>query len=246
MTNSIVCAAFAASVAVVLAAPAQAGCVISPDGKSINVVADNPSSDAKTCQVACQVDTKIGVVQVACGGTTPPLAKDQSLCAFDKPEPYYKKVVSAKGDCHATEGAATQPVSAPKPGGFACRIAPDGKSVDAVISNPYKADASCQIDCAVSTTVAGTSMSVSCSKTIPAGATDAVLCTHSPDQGKLVKMISGKGSCLDPTPPADKAADKDDDDIDMQKLSDPAAMRDEIRKHLDPEARKMFDKMNKP
>jgi hypothetical protein len=52
--------------------PAGAGCVIAPDGKSISAVTDNGSSDEKTCAVSCKVDTKIGEVQVACGGTTPP------------------------------------------------------------------------------------------------------------------------------------------------------------------------------
>ena len=79
-------AALAATAVAWLAPPAQAGCVIAPDGKSINVVTDNPSSDEKNCAVSCKVDTKIGVVQVSCGGNTPPLAKAHSLCDYDKPE----------------------------------------------------------------------------------------------------------------------------------------------------------------
>jgi hypothetical protein len=84
-------AALAATVLVFQSMPVRATCIIAPDGKSINVVTDNGSSDEKSCQVSCKVDTKIGVVSVSCGGNTPPLAKDHSLCAFDKTEVWYKK-----------------------------------------------------------------------------------------------------------------------------------------------------------
>jgi len=231
--------------------PALAGCVIAPDRKSINVVTDNASSDEKNCAVSCKVDTKVGVVTVACGGNTPPLAKGHSLCEFDKPEPWYKKVISAQDSCKTIAGAVpAQSAMAPTlaPGGFACRISPDGKSVDAVIVNPYKAETSCQIDCQLSTTKAGTTLSVSCSKNAAPGA-EAVLCSHGFDGGKLVKMVGGKGICIDPQPPpADKEADKErDDDVGVQRLiNDPAKLREHIRKNLDSEAQKMFDQLNKP
>jgi hypothetical protein len=74
MKTRLVLAALAAMGVAWLAPPAHAGCVIAPDGKSINVVTDNGSSDEKNCAVICKVDTKIGVVQVSCGGNTPPHA----------------------------------------------------------------------------------------------------------------------------------------------------------------------------
>ena len=92
-------AALAATVLIFQSMPVWATCVIAPDGKSINVVTDNGSGDEKSCQVSCKVDTKIGVVSVSCGGNTPPLAKNHSLCAFDKPEVWYKKVVSSEDSC---------------------------------------------------------------------------------------------------------------------------------------------------
>lgn len=72
-----------------------------------------------------------------------------------------------------------------------------------------------------------------------------MLCSHSFDGGKLVKMVGGKGSCIDPQP---AAADRDKDyDVDVQNLiNDPVKLREHIRKNLDPEAQKIFDQMNKP
>jgi len=244
MTSRFVLAAAAAVVLACLAALAQAGCVISPDGKSIDVVTDNGADQEKNCAVKCQVDTKIGVVQVGCGGNTPPRAKAHSLCDFDKPEPWYKKVISSEDTCKgaaAGNAAPAAPIKAAPPvaakrDAFNCRISADGQSVDAVISNPNNHEASCQVDCQVSTTKAGTTFSVSCGKNVEAGAADAVLCTHTFDKGKLVKMVGGKGSCMStevPPEKADKDKDDDDDDVDVQNLvNDPAKLQEHIRKQM--------------
>jgi hypothetical protein len=234
-----------------LAPIAHAGCVIAPDQKSINVVADNPSSDEKNCAVKCQVDTKIGVVQVACGGNTPPLAKDHSLCAFDKSEPWYNKVVSAEDSCKAVAGST--PLDSGQPGtagakqdSFTCKISTDGKSVDAMIANPYGRETSCQVDCSVSTTQAGTTFVVSCGKNVAPGVGQVVVCSHSFDKGRLIKMVGGKGTCINPEPPAEDAAKDKDDDVDVQSLAnDPAKLREYIRKQMSPEGRETFDRMNK-
>jgi hypothetical protein len=209
--------------------PTQATCIIGPDGKSITVVTDNGSSDEKTCQVSCKVDTKVGVVSVACGGTTPPLAKGHSLCAFDKSEVRYKKVVSSEDSCKGWAAGATPVVEAPaaiaKADGFTCRISPDGKTVDAMIANPYKTETSCQMDCQVSTTKPGTTLSMSCTKQVAAGAGQVVLCSRSVDDGRAVKMLSGKGDCTKPLEErtdSEKASGKDKDTADeaaeVQKL----------------------------
>jgi hypothetical protein len=212
-------AAFAATMFLFQAMPARATCVIAPDGKSINVVTDNGSSDEKSCQVSCKVDTKIGVVSVGCGGNTPPLAKDHSLCAFDKTEVWYKKVVSSEDSCKGgaadTAPAGAAPAAVAKADGFTCRISPDGKTVDAMIANPYKSETGCQMDCKVSTTQAGTTMSVSCSKPVAPGVGQVVLCTHSVAEGRAVKMLSGKGECTKPLEErtdGEKAKDKAADD----------------------------------
>jgi len=269
MKSRLFCASLAAFAIAALAPAAKAGCIISPDGKSINVVTDNGSSDAKSCSVSCKVDTKIGVVQVACGGTTPPFAKGHSLCDYDKPEAWYKKVVSSEDSCKGgAANAAPAPVAAApalKPGGFACRISPDGKSVDAVIVNPYKTETSCQIDCELSTTKAGTTFSVSCGRPAAPGA-EAVLCSHSVDQGKLVKMVGGKGSCTNPEPSAANK-EKDDDEVDPRTLiksmpkpsaankadeeelskigDDPAKLQDFMNRKMDAEMQKALGQINK-
>lgn len=239
MTSRFVLAAFAAVAVVCLAPQARAGCVISPDGKSIDVVTDNGADQEKNCAVKCQVDTKIGVVQVGCGGNTPPRAKAHSLCDFDKPEPWYKKVISSEDSCKGAAAAApaapaqAAPAVAAKRDAFSCRISADGQSVDAVISNPHNHEASCQVDCQVSTSKAGTTFSVSCGKTVAAGVAEAVLCTHTFDKGKLVKMVGGKGSCLSTEVPAADAEKDDDDDVDVQNLvNDPAKLREHIRKQM--------------
>jgi hypothetical protein len=238
MRTNLWLAASAAFAVACLAQRAEAGCVIAPDGKSINVVTDNGASDEKNCAVKCQVDTKIGVVQVSCGGNTPPLAKGHSLCAFDKPDAYYKRVVSAEDTCKggaagavpAWPTAAAAPALAVKPGTFICRIAPDGKSFDAMIANPYKAEASCQVNCQISTTVAGTTDQSSCTKSVAPGVGEVVLCTHTADKGKFVKVVGGSGSCLDPTPkPA--VVDKDDEDLEKA-MQNPAAMQELMRKRV--------------
>jgi len=249
MNARIVCAAAAAFVSVSLT-PVYATCVISPDGKSIDVVTDNGSDEEKTCAVKCQVDTKVGVVQVSCGGNTPPRAKAHSLCDFDKPEPWYKKVVASEDTCKgapagaaAAPPAAATPVATLKPGAFACRISADGTTVEAVISNPYKAEASCQVNCQVSTTRAGTTFQTSCTKSIEAGV-EGVVCAKTIERGKLVKMVGGSGSCTDPTPR--DAAAKDDDDDEVEKMmSNPGKMPDHMRSQLPPEARKMLEKMGR-
>jgi hypothetical protein len=231
MTTRLAAAAVAALILAGLAMPALAGCVIAPDHKSINVVADNPSNDEKNCAVSCKVDTRIGVVEIGCGGVTPPLVKGQSLCAFDKPDAWYKKVISASDKCEASADAAPAddaPKAAPAKG-FTCKIAPDGKSVDAMIANPYKSETSCQIDCQISTTNAGTTFGLSCTDTVAPGGETAVLCSKTYDKGRLVKVLEGQGSCLDPTPAANPFGKDTDTDAPP---TDPAKLREYIRKKL--------------
>jgi hypothetical protein len=250
MKKHIGFAAFAAIAAACLASPAQAGCVIGNGGKSINVITDNGTDQEKSCSVKCQVDTRIGVTQVSCGGTTPPRAKAHSLCDFDKPDAYYKKVISFEDTCKGGSASATPaptPVAAAapavKPGTFICRISADGRSFDAMIANPYKDETSCSVNCQVSTTRAGTTEQSSCTKSVAPGAGEVVLCSRTIDNGRFVKVVGGSGQCVNPTP---AAAEKDDDDVDVQKLiGDPAKLRNSVRQQLPPEAQRMFDQMNR-
>ncbi len=249
MNARILRAALAAAAVGCLPPTAFAGCVIAPGGKSINVITDNGSSAEKNCSVTCQVDTKIGVVQIGCGGNAPPRAKAHSLCDFHKPELWYKKVISAVDSCKGeAASAAPAPIAAAapavKPGTFICRIAADGKSFDAMIANPYKADASCQVNCQIATTNAGTTLQSSCTKSVAPGVGAVVLCTQTFDKGKLVRVVGGSGSCTNPEVPA-QDADKDDDDDAEALANDPAKMLERMRKQLPPDAQRMLDKMNK-
>jgi hypothetical protein len=88
-----------------------------------------------------------------------------------------------------------------------------------MIENPYKAEASCQVNCQISTTQAGTTNQASCTKSVAPGIGPVALCTHTIDKGKFVKVIGGSGECTDPTPkPAAAEKDEKDDDIDAQAL----------------------------
>ena len=51
-------AAFAALITVCLAPRADAGCVISPDGRSIDVVTDNGTGNEKTCRELLRIDPR--------------------------------------------------------------------------------------------------------------------------------------------------------------------------------------------
>lgn len=121
---------------------------------------------------------------------------------FDKPEVWYKKVVSSEDSCKGEAAGAAPAVAAPavagKIEGFTCRISPDGKTIDAMIANPYKIKTSCQMDCKVSSTKAGTTLSVSCSKQVAAGVGQVVLCSHGVTEGQAVKTLSARGVCIKP------------------------------------------------
>jgi hypothetical protein len=95
---------------------------------------------------------------------------------------------------------------------YSCRISPDGKSVAAAITNPYKSETSCQVNCQVATTRAGSSFQISCTKQVAAGAGEVVLCSKTVEKGKLVKVIGGSGDCMNPEPPPEDAKKDDDDD----------------------------------
>ena len=59
--------------------------------------------------------------------------------------------------------------AAPAKTSFTCRISSDGKTVDAMIVNPYDTETSCQVNCQISTTQAGTTHNISCTKQIAPG-----------------------------------------------------------------------------
>jgi hypothetical protein len=99
---------------------------------------------------------------------------------------------------------------------FTCAIQPDGKSVRATVSNPHEHEAHCTTHCEFSTTKAGTKFMVECGTAVAASAVDFELCLKSFDEGRLVKMTSGKGDCLSNEVKEDK--EEEDAETMMQRM----------------------------
>jgi len=161
----------------------------------------------------------VGVLQVGCGGTTPPLAKGHSLCGFDKPGAFYNKVVSSEDSCKggaAEAPAAVAPVAAAAPKeGFSCRISPDGKTVDAMIAKSLQGRN--QLPDGLPYVDDKRRHHYECVLLRPRGARrrPVVLCSHAVDKGRAVKMVSGHGDCTRPLAErtdAEKAKEKKADD----------------------------------
>ena len=128
--------------------------------------------------------------------------------------------------------------------GFTCRVAPDGKTVEALIANPYQRATSCQVNCQLATARAGTTFQTSCTREIAPGKEAVVLCSKRYDKGRLTKVVGGSGDCINPVP-ADEQADKDDDANVQELIGDPAKLKAHVREGLPPEAQKMLDQMNR-
>jgi hypothetical protein len=99
-----------------------------------------------------------------------------------------------------------------KPAPFSCAVQPDGVSVRVSISNPHANDAHCTAHCEFNTTKAGTRFIVECGTSIPANASDRELCVKTFDSGRVVKLLEGKGECLN------SAVKQDDGDEDSDAL----------------------------
>jgi hypothetical protein len=103
-----------------------------------------------------------------------------------------------------------------KPAPFVCAIQPDGVSVRATISNPHANDAHCTAHCEFSTTKADTKFIVECGTSVSASASERELCVKKFESGRVVKLLEGKGECLNS---AVKAVDDDEDsDVLIQRL----------------------------
>jgi hypothetical protein len=100
-----------------------------------------------------------------------------------------------------------------KPAPFSCAIQPDGVSVRVVITNPHAHEAHCTAHCEFSTTKADTSFIVECGTSISANAGGRELCIKKFESGRVLKLLEGKGECLNSAVKAD-----DDDDADSEAL----------------------------
>lgn len=98
-----------------------------------------------------------------------------------------------------------------KPAPFSCAIQPDGVSVRVTISNPHAGDAHCTAHCEFNTTKADTRFIVECATSIPGNANGRELCVKKFESGRVMKLLEGKGECLNS---AVKAEDDDDEDSD--------------------------------
>ena len=116
----------------------------------------------------------------------------------------------------AIAGLATGALADPVP--FSCTIGPGGKTIRVAISNPFDRETHCQVNCQFSTQNRGTSLQLSCGKTVAAGATDVELCLRAADRQVPVKMTGGDGDCVKQLSDAEQAAKEKAEDEDDEKL----------------------------
>ena len=100
-----------------------------------------------------------------------------------------------------------------------CTLSADKKTVTVTATNPYSQVMACEVNCDMA--VPNGISSVLCSKPVPVGAKDFVMCTESADEGvRWTRVKSASLRCPDPSapPPGSKAepGPKDDDDDDAK------------------------------
>lgn len=98
-----------------------------------------------------------------------------------------------------------------------CKLSFDRKTVAVLVSNPYAQETHCTVNCHLILPGEGIrSESISCAKTVPAGAKEFELCTRTRENGAYVRVSSDSNSeCIKPL-----AQEKDDDADDDEKLAD--------------------------
>lgn len=101
-----------------------------------------------------------------------------------------------------------------------CKLSSDRKVLTVLVSNPYAQETSCTVNCHLILPGEGIhSESISCSKTVPAGAKEFELCTRTRQTGAYVRVDSDSNSeCIKPL--AQDKQEKDDADDDDDKLAD--------------------------
>ncbi|MCK9919937.1 hypothetical protein MXD81_63485 [Microbacteriaceae bacterium K1510] len=97
-----------------------------------------------------------------------------------------------------------------------CKLSADKKSVTVLVSNPYAQETHCTVNCHLILPGEGIhSESISCGKTVPAGAKEFELCTRTRQTGAYVRVDSDSNSeCIKPL------AQEKEDDEDDEKLAD--------------------------
>jgi hypothetical protein len=99
-----------------------------------------------------------------------------------------------------------------------CTLGADRKTVTVTASNPYSQVMACEVTCDMA--IPDGISSITCSKPVPVGAKDFLICTKTAADGHVYTRVKGVDTnCPDPAaPPAqgkaskDEDGDKDDDD----------------------------------
>lgn len=117
-----------------------------------------------------------------------------------------------------------------RPAPFSCAIEPDGVSVRVTISNPHANEAHCTAHCEFNTTKADTRFIVECATSIPASASGRELCVKKFDSGRVLKLLEGKGECLN-------SAVKAEDDDEYSEI---------LIRRLQQQGKDFIDRMKKP
>jgi hypothetical protein len=125
-----------------------------------------------------------------------------------------KKILIAQILIAISAGAAAAQT---KPAPFTCAVQPDGVSVRVAISNPHDHEAHCTAHCEFNTTKAGTRFMVECGRSVDASAVDKELCVKTFEAGRVVKLLEGKGECLN-SEVKDSGGDDEDSDVLIEKL----------------------------
>jgi hypothetical protein len=94
-----------------------------------------------------------------------------------------------------------------------CKLADDKRTVTVAFTNPSSQTMACETNCDMA--VPNGFGTVSCSKQVPGGAKDLVLCTETKKSGVEYSRVKGvETNCRDPQASAPVVPDKDDKDDD--------------------------------
>lgn len=76
-----------------------------------------------------------------------------------------------------------------------CKLSDDKRSVTVLVSNPYSQETCCTVNCHVRFPGEGIRIdSISCTKTVPAGAKDFELCSRTRDNGGVYVRLDDPGN----------------------------------------------------
>ena len=96
-----------------------------------------------------------------------------------------------------------------------CTLSADRKTVTVTATNPYSEVMACEVNCDMA--LPGGISTVVCTKPVPVGAKDFVMCTQKADGDRTWTRVKGASvNCPDPAAPPSKAEKADDDDAKIE------------------------------